>query len=132
MERVHSQRRQHRKNRFFKIFRVVLLLFARQFVIAEEKNLVPFQGRNQFLDPDLILVLNQSAHPARNRSKLLPRTHSIRSRRALIALESLLQPSNSLLKKCIEIRPNKTNEFNPLKQQVRRILSLFQKSLIVL
>src|SRR5690348_15812901 len=103
MDRIHSQRCQHGENRLLKVSRVVLLFFARQFVKAKKKDVVLFQSRNQLLDPCTVLVIDDSAHPGRNRSELFSGTHSVGPGRTEGALALLLQTSDPDLEEFIEI-----------------------------
>src|SRR5215471_13970694 len=101
MDRVHRKGREHRKNGFVEILRVILLFLSRQLVVAEKIDLIFSQGRNQILDPDAILVFDHSTHPAGNRCKLFPWAHSIGSGRTGIALALLLQAGNPHFKEFI-------------------------------
>ena len=51
---IHRERREHRKDEFLKVLRIILLFFLREFLVAEKRNVALFQGRDQFLAPDAV------------------------------------------------------------------------------
>src|ERR1700759_693614 len=79
MRRVHRERREHRMDRVLKVLCVILLFFLCQLLVAQKRNVVLLQGRDQILAPDSVLVIHHFPHSGRNSSKLFSRAHPIGS-----------------------------------------------------
>src|SRR5690348_14895616 len=98
MHWVQRERGEHREDHFLKVVRVVLLFFVRELIVAEKKNVIFLQGRDQLLPPGAILVVHHFTHPRRNSRELFAGAHSIGPSRTDITLVLLLQTSDPYLK----------------------------------